>query len=343
LDSRRLYQHKASGSKARAEGNTEETTMKTLLMTSALVMAMSAPGFSQTATDTTTTVDVQVNSPYLPGVDMGVRASDFTEADTSTMSTEAVAEADANWVDAGEISDVIISRKGDTEAVLVDFGGFLGIGEKTVAVDMRQLEMVPDSGSSDDYFIVFHGSKADLEAAPAFDPKMVFSTDAPASDAAVVPADSVTTAAPADPMAAPADTTMAPADTTMAPADGTAAAPADSTMAPADTTAAAPADGKVAAGTSVDFAVMTQEELIGKRVYGKADEDVGEISAVGLAADGKIESVIVDVGGFLGMGEKKVALTADKLMVMKDANGTDTYLHVNATEDELKAMAPASN
>lgn len=325
--------------------------MKTLLMTSALVMAMSAPGFSQTATDTTTTVDVQVNSPYLPGVDMGVRASDFigkriyvTEADMSTMSTDAVAEADANWVDAGEISDVIISRNGDTEAVLVDFGGFLGIGEKTVAVDMTQLEMVPDSDSPEDYFIVFHGAKADLEAAPAFDPAMVFSTDAPASDAAVVPADSVTTPAPADATAAPADTTAAvPADTTVAPADATVAAPADTTMAPADATVAAPADGAVAAGTSVDFAVMTQEELIGKRVYGKADEDIGEISAVGVGADGKIDSVIVDVGGFLGMGEKKVALTADKLMVMKEANGDDTYLHVNATEDELKAMAPASN
>ena len=305
--------------------------MKSLLMTSALVMAIAAPAFSQTAT---ATVDVQVTSPYLPGVDMGVRASDFigkriyvTEADMATMSKDAVAQADANWQDAGEISDVIISRNGDTEAVLVDFGGFLGIGEKTVAVDMRQLDMVPDSSSPEDYFIVFHGTKADLEAAPAFDPKMVFSTDVPASDAAVVPAESVTAAAPADPMAAPADTTMAPADTAMAPAD----------------TTMAPADGAVAAGTSVDLAVMTQEELIGKRVYGKADEDVGEISAVGLAADGKIESVIVDVGGFLGIGEKKVALTADKLMLMKEANGDDTYLHVNATEDELKAMAPASN
>ncbi len=191
--------------------------MKNLMMTSALVMALTTPVFAQTAT-TTTTTEPTTTSPYLPGVDMGVRASDFigkriyvTEADMSTMSNDAVAEANAEWQDAGEISDVIISMNGDTEAVLVDFGGFLGIGEKTVALNIKDLTMVPDANSSDDYFIVFQGNKADLEGAPAFDPAMVFSTDTAAADAtAAAPADSTMTPAPADPAAAPADTTMAP-------------------------------------------------------------------------------------------------------------------------------------
>jgi sporulation protein YlmC with PRC-barrel domain len=360
--------------------------MKTLMMTSALVMAMTAPVFAQTAT-TTTTADATMTSPYLPGVDMGVRASDFigkriyvTETDISTMSKDAVAQANADWQDAGEISDVIMSMNGDTEAVLVDFGGFLGIGEKTVALNIKDLTMVPDSNSSDDYFIVFQGSKAELDSAPAFDPAMVFSTDTAAADGtAAVPADSTVTPAPADTAMAPADSTMAPADSTMAPADSTMApadstmapadstmapadstmAPADSTMAPADSTAAAPVDPAapaadataeatadttdMSAGAAVDFSMMKEEDLIGKRVYGKADEDVGEISAVSMDASGKITGAIVDVGGFLGIGEKKVALGADQLTVMKEANGDGTYLHVNATEDELKAMAPASN
>jgi sporulation protein YlmC with PRC-barrel domain len=346
--------------------------MKTLMMTSALVMAMTAPVFAQTAT-TTTTADATMTSPYLPGVDMGVRASDFigkriyvTETDISTMSKDAVAQANADWQDAGEISDVIMSMNGDTEAVLVDFGGFLGIGEKTVALNIKDLTMVPDSNSSDDYFIVFQGSKAELDSAPAFDPAMVFSTDTAAADGtAAAPADSTVAPAPADTAMAPADSTMAPADSTMAPADSTMApadstmAPADSTMAPADSTAAAPVDPAapaadataeatadttdMSAGAAVDFSMMKEEDLIGKRVYGKADEDVGEISAVSMDASGKITGAIVDVGGFLGIGEKKVALGADQLTVMKEASGDGTYLHVNATEDELKAMAPASN
>jgi sporulation protein YlmC with PRC-barrel domain len=339
--------------------------MKTLMMTSALVMAMTAPVFAQTAT-TTTTADATMTSPYLPGVDMGVRASDFigkriyvTETDISTMSKDAVAQANADWQDAGEISDVIMSMNGDTEAVLVDFGGFLGIGEKTVALNIKDLTMVPDSNSSDDYFIVFQGSKAELDTAPAFDPAMVFSTDTAAADGtAAAPADSTVAPAPADTAMAPADSTMAPADSTMAPADST-MAPADSTMAPADSTAAAPVDPAapaadataeatadttdMSAGAAVDFSMMKEEDLIGKRVYGKADEDVGEISAVSMDASGKITGAIVDVGGFLGIGEKKVALGADQLTVMKEASGDGTYLHVNATEDELKAMAPASN
>jgi sporulation protein YlmC with PRC-barrel domain len=332
--------------------------MKTLMMTSALVMAMTAPVFAQTAT-TTTTADATMTSPYLPGVDMGVRASDFigkriyvTETDISTMSKDAVAQANADWQDAGEISDVIMSMNGDTEAVLVDFGGFLGIGEKTVALNIKDLTMVPDSNSSDDYFIVFQGSKAELDTAPAFDPAMVFSTDTAAADGtAAAPADSTvapapadTAMAPADSTMAPADSTMAPADSTMAPADSTAAAPVDPAAPAADATAEATADTtNMSAGAAVDFSMMKEEDLIGKRVYGKADEDVGEISAVSMDASGKITGAIVDVGGFLGIGEKKVALGADQLTVMKEASGDGTYLHVNATEDELKAMAPASN
>jgi hypothetical protein len=45
--------------------------------------------------------------------------------------------------DIGEIKDVLVNRLGEVTAVLVGVGGFLGIGEKDVAVSMKALEFGP--------------------------------------------------------------------------------------------------------------------------------------------------------------------------------------------------------
>ncbi|MCJ8518072.1 hypothetical protein ABID21_001042 [Pseudorhizobium tarimense] len=43
----------------------------------------------------------------------------------------------------GEINDVLVSQDGSVNAVIIGVGGFLGIGEKDVAVDMGALELGP--------------------------------------------------------------------------------------------------------------------------------------------------------------------------------------------------------
>ncbi len=43
----------------------------------------------------------------------------------------------------GEINDVLVSQDGSVNAVIIGVGGFLGIGEKDVAVDMSALELGP--------------------------------------------------------------------------------------------------------------------------------------------------------------------------------------------------------
>ncbi|WP_103332455.1 PRC-barrel domain-containing protein [Pseudotabrizicola formosa] len=335
--------------------------MKKLFGTTALVMALAMPAFAQTTApadttapaatmDNTTaapagTTAMDATSPYFAGIDQGVRASDFigkriyvTEQDTSSMQVEALAQADAEWDDAGEISDLIISMNGDAQAVLVDFGGFLGIGEKTVALSIDDLVMVPDANSADDYFIVFHGNQAELEGAPEFDEDMVF--EAAATDATVAGSDGMGTTAPMGTTATgtvPADGTVA-ADGTMAadgtvPADGTVAA--DGTMAADGTTAtgAAMTDGEM-----VDFAAMTETDLIGARVMGPNDEDVGEVSAVAIGANGAIEGAVVDVGGFLGIGEKRVALGSDALTMVRDTDGSLDHFRVTMTQEQLESL-----
>lgn len=319
--------------------------MKKLFLTTALISALAAPAFAQTAND----------GMFLPGIEAGVRASDFigkrvyvTEADTTGMSETALAAANEDWQDAGEIGDIIISLAGDTQGVLVDFGGFLGIGEKTVAISLDQLTLVPDSSSPDDYFIVFNGTEDTLTNAPAYDRDMVFSadttTDGMATDGMATDGTMV------DPNTGlAADGTMIDPNTGLA-ADGSATV--DGTATDGMATEGLAADGTVentesgtemaggmTAGEMVDLTTWAETDLIGKRVYGPNDEDVGEISAVAVSADGAVEGAVVDVGGFLGMGEKRVSLTSDMLQLVTEQNG-DTWFRVNATQEQLEALAP---
>ncbi|MDS9468863.1 PRC-barrel domain-containing protein [Paracoccus sp. MBLB3053] len=78
-------------------------------------------------------------------------------------------EVDKDWDDIGEISDLVIDKDGSVKAVLVDIGGFLGMGEKTVAVGMDALRVIRDGDSENDYFIVFTADQGALENAPEFE------------------------------------------------------------------------------------------------------------------------------------------------------------------------------
>lgn len=103
-------------------------------------------------------------------------------------------------------------------------------------------------------------------------------------------------------------------------------------------TAEVPAETAPAAGQMTTLATLTGEELIGTRVQGAQGEDVGEVSDVTLDASGAVASVVIDVGGFLGIGEKPVALGADDVTVTPDADGKGHVLKVSMTEDQLKAL-----
>ena len=60
-----------------------------------------------------------------------------------------------------------------------------------------------------------------------------------------------------------------------------------------------------------------------------------------LTQDGKIDAIVLDVGGFLGLGEKPVAIAFDDLKVMADQNGK-LYAYTTFTKDQLEA-APSYN
>jgi hypothetical protein len=78
------------------------------------------------------------------------------------------AEARKEWADVGEVNDVVLDWNGAVKAVVLGVGGFLGVGEKNVAIEMASLRKVRESADSNDWFLVVNSSKEMLTNAPAY-------------------------------------------------------------------------------------------------------------------------------------------------------------------------------
>ena len=77
--------------------------------------------------------------------------------------------------------------------------------------------------------------------------------------------------------------------------------------------------------------------LAGMSVYGINDEDVGEVGDVVLTEDGNVKDLVLDVGGFLGLGEKNVALPFEEFSILRSNDG-DTRVYIDTTQEALENM-----
>ena len=85
---------------------------------------------------------------------------------------------------------------------------------------------------------------------------------------------------------------------------------------------------------------LLASSLIGQNVYSRTDETLGQINDLIFNEDnGSIRAVVVGVGGFLGIGQKNVAVSFEHLVETTDADG-NIRLVLDATHEELEA-APA--
>jgi hypothetical protein len=101
------------------------------------------------------------------------------------------------------------------------------------------------------------------------------------------------------------------------------------------TTTAPAARPAAPAATTSSSTAIDANKLIGRNIQNQADDKtVGEIDSVMLDKSGKVQQVIVGVGGFLGIGKKDVAIDWNQLRVMD--NGKKVVM--NADKDQLKAM-----
>jgi hypothetical protein len=171
-------------------------------------------------------------------------------------------------------------------------------------------------------------------------------TTTPADTAAEKPAD---TAATATTDQKPADTAMNTDATTATPTDD--AAKTDTT-----TTASTTTDSATQAVTdenrtrlvrpdinrdgykAAEAAELTADKLEGARVYGPKDEDVGEVNRLVLNESGQVERIVLDVGGFLGVGERQIAVTPDELNIVRTDDGNEFRVYIDANQATLKAQ-----
>jgi sporulation protein YlmC with PRC-barrel domain len=67
--------------------------------------------------------------------------------------------------DMGRVVDLLLDRDAGIQALVIDFGGFLGVGNRKIAIDWRLVRFTPDDRDAP---IVLGLGKADVQAAPEY-------------------------------------------------------------------------------------------------------------------------------------------------------------------------------
>lgn len=99
----------------------------------------------------------------------------------------------------------------------------------------------------------------------------------------------------------------------------------------------------LAAQTSDEYAPQSEPaapasssaDMVGKAVFDSTGQQVGTVEEITTVEDGS-EAAVLSVGGFLGLGEKKIAVVTSDLQPSSDGSGFTLAM----TADEIEA-APA--
>jgi len=79
---------------------------------------------------------------------------------------------------------------------------------------------------------------------------------------------------------------------------------------------------------------LRASELIGSTVYDVQNQNIGSVKDVVLGHDGRVSAVVIDVGAFLGMGGKNVAVA------LNDLKTTNNRLTLDRSKSQLQAAQP---
>lgn len=299
-----------------------------------------APAQSADATQPSTTDTGGAQKP----VDLNAKPAEPVKKAEGNLATNIMGETVYNGTadDAqkiGDVKDIVLAKDGKAESLVIGVGGFLGIGTKNVTFDFAKAKWAEKNG---DRWLVAETTKEELQALPDFNRKAYDPAPASTSTAASSETPPTTT-----PTVASSDTTAdkgaKPAQPAQSTAENKPAAPAPATAENKPANTSATDETKTA---SIDKSTLTEipmgnirgDELKGATVYGANDAEIGKIGDVVLTPDKKPDAVIVDVGGFLGIGAKEVAVGMDKLKFMTDKSGKK-YLYTNFTKEQLQAQA----
>ena len=96
--------------------------------------------------------------------------------------------------------------------------------------------------------------------------------------------------------------------------------------------APAPVEGQI---VSQPEGTIAASELMGRSVYSAEGEDIGQISDLLIDEDNRLVGVVIGIGGFLGIGEKPIAVEIERVSRASTQDGTE-QLVLNYTRAELE-------
>jgi sporulation protein YlmC with PRC-barrel domain len=220
----------------------------------------------QLSTTTTTKADgtkiVTTNSTAKTGTTQmaananSTMATAQTEFRASDLIGLNVKNADGNTI--GEIKDLVIQNNKEVQRAVLSVGGFLGMGDKLVAVPYNELKVSRSDGKD---YVTYPATKDELKAMPKFSYDLSATTN------------------------------------------------------------------------PTSFRV---HDLIDQKVKNASGDTIGEIDNLIITASDKVPQAIISVGGFLGIGDKLVAVPFDQLKI--DRVGDKDQVHYDSTKESLKAM-----
>lgn len=322
--------------------------MRKLMLTTAIVAATSVGAIAQTATQTDSVTAAPPAAMTVASVVPAFRASDLTGSTLYTLDTEetralstlrddaSVAARDrvalnwesgatfaANrdaWESVGAISDIILTQDGAVRGVLIDVGGFLGLGARSVMIDIDDLYFVADDETVEDindFMVVAAMTREEFQALPEYDDTILAAGFQPRE----VPSDS------------PMQDEGAASDPVTAPVPD---------MASTDTAADTAADMTAEVGPG-NYQVLppderTADRLMGADVYDIDGENIATVSDLVMADTGEVTHAVIDVGGVLGIGTYTVALELDTLDILWSDENDDVRVELPMTREQLGSL-----
>lgn len=300
--------------------------MKTLLSASALALLVATPVAAQQADRNAPAVNRSATVETRTDAKPAATVQPPGTIDGEKLIGRNIKNPDGDTI--GEVSSVLIGRDGKIEAVIVGVGGFLGIGQRDVAIDWDELE-IRDNGQT----VLASMTKDQLKALPEFR----YAEDVNRERERMAARNG---AAPnmAAPSMAGRTTTDARTPTDMRTAATGAQVRAENRdAAPAARTDNTTTVAVVAVPVEIDpkLGNMRAEQLIGKDVVNAQGDTVGEIEDIVIdKSSNKAVHAVVSVGGFLGIGDKDVAIPFSELRMGQD----NAILMSQATEEQLKQL-----
>ncbi len=324
--------------------------MKKFMITSALVAAFPLAAVAQSEM-TTANVPAFRSSDF---IGMSVHAIDnpevralndqrmatedyYARSEMGWMSGDILGASRSDWDDIGDVEDIVLTQDGDVRGVIVDIGGFLGIGAHTVLLDFADLYMVPDDGNAEvfsQYLVVTTFSEEQLESMPQWDPAALTLGFTPRDwRMSSMNSAEMNEGLGAEPVETETATAVIidPVEQT----DGMDTANAENM--PEHLT---DMDQNYMA---VDMATLSADKILGANIYDASGQSVGSVTDLVLDGEDSISAAVVDIGGFLGIGARTVALPIDEAKFQVNEMGENLRIDTVMTREQIEGLPEYTN